>query len=358
MAQGSAGDVLFFIPDISGFTKFVSETEIGHSQHIIKELLEALVDSNSIGLRVSEFEGDAVLFYRHGAPPPLEDLVAQARRMFVEFHTRLQRNELFRICQCGACRGATGLTLKIVAHLGPASAMRVKDHDKFIGTAVIVAHRLLKNSVAEREYLLLSGDLLGALPKRESKVQTLAAGADTYDEIGPVQYHYLSLHTFLDEIKIEPPQPFAVKNPVKMLEVVQHVAAPAELVYQTLIDLPGRMKWIEGVRRVERRDDSPNRIGTIHRCVRSGGDPELVTSDVKITDATMEFWETDVKKMASCRYLLRKMPSNATDINVEMFVRGNFLVRLIFRAFMQNKLRIGFEKSLANLAALCERSVA
>jgi hypothetical protein len=41
-----------------------------------------------------------------------------------------------------------------------------------------------------------------------------------------------------------------------------------------------------------------------------------------------------------------------------MFVRGNFLVRLMFRAFMQNKLRIGFEKSLANLASLCERSIA
>ena len=75
MEQASAGNVLFFIPDISGFTKFVSETEIGHSQHIIKALLEVLVDSNSIGLKVSEFEGDAILFYRSGAPPALEDFV-------------------------------------------------------------------------------------------------------------------------------------------------------------------------------------------------------------------------------------------------------------------------------------------
>ncbi len=50
MEQASAGKVLFFIPDISGFTKFVAETEITHSRYIIKALLEVLVDSNSIGL--------------------------------------------------------------------------------------------------------------------------------------------------------------------------------------------------------------------------------------------------------------------------------------------------------------------
>ena len=31
---------LLFIPDISGFTRFVNETEIDHSRLIIQELLE------------------------------------------------------------------------------------------------------------------------------------------------------------------------------------------------------------------------------------------------------------------------------------------------------------------------------
>ena len=95
----ASGETLFFIPDISGFTRFVNETEIAHSQHIIRELLEALVDANAIGLEVSEFEGDAVLFFRPGAPPPLADLVEQARRMFVGFHTQLKRFEYAHVCQ-------------------------------------------------------------------------------------------------------------------------------------------------------------------------------------------------------------------------------------------------------------------
>lgn len=66
-----SSNVLFFIPDIGGFTKFVTETEISHShsQHIVSALLELLVDSNELGLEVSEFEGDAVPFFRSGELP-------------------------------------------------------------------------------------------------------------------------------------------------------------------------------------------------------------------------------------------------------------------------------------------------
>jgi len=51
---------LFFIPDISGYTKFINETEINHSTHIITELLEIIISSNILDLKVSEIEGDAV----------------------------------------------------------------------------------------------------------------------------------------------------------------------------------------------------------------------------------------------------------------------------------------------------------
>ena len=356
MQQASAGNVLFFIPDISGFTKFVAETEIHHSQHIIKALLEVLVDSNSIGLKVSEFEGDAVLFYRTGAPPALKDFVEQARKMFVGFHTQLKAIELSRICQCGACAGASGLTLKIVAHFGPASTLHVKDHVKFIGKDIIVAHRLLKNSIADREYLLLSRNLLGALGESGADAAPFREGADSYDEIGTVEYRYMSLEKYHDEVKIEPPEPFRVKNPHQVMELSRRIQAPALLVFQTLIDLPGRMKWIDGIKEVQLRDDNPNHIGTRHKCVREGGDPELVTSDVKVTDTAMEFWETDVKKMATCRYLVQRTRDGATDLVVQFFVRGNFLVKLMFKTLMEKKVRAGFEKSLANLGALCEQA--
>ena len=51
---------LIFIPDISGFTRFVNETDIQHSRLIISELLNILVNCNEMGLEISEVEGDAL----------------------------------------------------------------------------------------------------------------------------------------------------------------------------------------------------------------------------------------------------------------------------------------------------------
>ena len=356
MATAHSGDILFFIPDIGGFTKFVAETEIQHSQHIIKALLEILVDANKLGLEVAEFEGDAVLFVRSGKPPALDALVEQARAMFVAFHAYLKRMEYYRVCQCGACAGASKITLKIVAHAGVASAMKIKNQRKYLGKDIIVAHRLLKNNVPEREYLLVTEATLAKLAAAED--QSFAGGTTAYDELGDIGYRYKSLACFLPEVDVAPPSPFGLERPVKVMTLSQHIGAPAEAVYQLLIDLPARMKWIDGIKRLESRDDEPNHIGKVHRCVRDGQDPELVTSEVKVGPNSMELWETDVKKMAACRYLLTKAPSNATELALEFFVRRNPIVRLMFKALLERKLRVGFAKSLANLAALCEQQSA
>jgi hypothetical protein len=352
--RADSGEVLFFIPDIGGFTKFVAETEIRHSQHIIKELLEILVDANTLGLEVSEFEGDAVLFFRSGPAPSLDALVEQARRMFVAFHAHLKRMEYHRVCQCGACTGVSNISLKIVAHAGVSSTMQVKDHRKFIGKDIIVAHRLLKNTVPDREYLLVTQATLAGQPAAGAQLTTFSDGMTAYDELGNIEYCYKCLDCFMPEVEVEPPPPLGLKDPVRVMALSQHVDAPAEAVYQVLIDLPARMKWIEGIKSLEFRDQLPNHVGKIHRCVRDGNDPELVTSGVKVGPTTMELWETDLKGVGSCRYLLTKAPGNTTDISLEFFVRRNLIVRLVFKAMLERKLRTAFEKSLRNLAALCE----
>ena len=71
---------LIFIPDISGFSRFVNETEINHSRLIIQELLETIINANEIGLEISEIEGDAILFYKFGEPPELEKLYRQVEK--------------------------------------------------------------------------------------------------------------------------------------------------------------------------------------------------------------------------------------------------------------------------------------
>jgi hypothetical protein len=354
--QAAADEVLFFIPDLGGFTKFIAETEVQHSQHIIQELLERLVDSNTLGMKVSEFEGDAVLFYRTGAPPSLEQLVQQARKMYLDFHATLKKFEYARVCQCGACAGARGISLKMVAHFGSAGTMQVKDHVKLIGKDIIIAHRLLKNSVSVPEYLLVTQPTLSKVAAGKGELMAFADGADAYDNLGTIEYGFKSLDGYLGEVKVDPPLPAGLKNPRKMAQLTRTINAPIEQVYQRLIDLPGRIDWIEGATRVEESDDHPNYIGKTHRCVRGEEGVELMTTEVKISNDTMELWETDLKKMSACRYLLTRTPDGKADVALELYVRDNPIVRTIFRLLMEKKLTVFFEKSLANLAKLCEEA--
>jgi len=151
---------LLFIPDISGFTRFVNEVEIEHSRFIIQQLLEVLINSNEAGLEISEIEGDAILFYKFGEPLDLEVLYKQVEKMFRAFHQHLMRYDNRKICQCKACISAINLSLKVITHYGEFSYYTVKNFNKLIGKDVIVAHQLLKNDISQHEYWLVTKDLL------------------------------------------------------------------------------------------------------------------------------------------------------------------------------------------------------
>src|SRR5436190_16501123 len=158
---------LLFIPDISGFTRFVNETEIDHSRLIIQELLEILINANEIGLEISEIEGDAILFYKFGESPNLKELYEQVEKMFCTFHSHLIAYEHRRFCQCKACKSAIGLTLKIITHYGEFAGYNVKKFNKLIGKDIIVAHQLLKNDIEQHEYWLVTKNLVHDKPPTE-----------------------------------------------------------------------------------------------------------------------------------------------------------------------------------------------
>src|SRR5207244_166380 len=110
------------------------------------------INSNHIGLTISDVEGDAILFYRFGNAPSLEEIYVQVESMFCNFQKQLKNYESRRACQCSACIAAINLSLKVITHYGEFSTYNVKKYDKLIGKDVIVAHQLLKNNIDLHEY--------------------------------------------------------------------------------------------------------------------------------------------------------------------------------------------------------------
>ena len=148
---------LLFIPDISGFTRFINETEINHSRLIIQELLELLINANQVGLEISEIEGDAILFYRFGEAPKLDELYRQVEKMFCDFHGHLMAYEHRRFCQCKACTSAINLTLKVITHYGEFTGYNVKNFQKLIGKDIIFRIGFISSAVCHIRHIYSSG---------------------------------------------------------------------------------------------------------------------------------------------------------------------------------------------------------
>ena len=87
---------LLFLPDISGFTKFIQSTEVAHSQHVIAELLEVLIKANTQDLKLAEIEGNAIFFYNENDILSQEKVISTIRKQIHCFLTHLKLLETNR----------------------------------------------------------------------------------------------------------------------------------------------------------------------------------------------------------------------------------------------------------------------
>jgi hypothetical protein len=254
------------IPDISGFTEFVTKTELDHSSHIINELLNLIINQNYSGFSLSEIEGDAILFYKKGDTLSRQVLVKQCMDMFSKFHEQLKLMERDVICRCGACQSASQLSLKFIIHYGAIKEFKIANIIKASGVDMIIAHRLLKNSINSQEYILLSSSCIDCLPDRgESSGLKWITHTETYPAIGEIKLEYADLSDLKNKIPSIPERRTFIKHDGgDTLEI--EINAPIEKVYQNIIDLDSIPDWMIGVIGII-RDEKVERIGTKHVCL-------------------------------------------------------------------------------------------
>ena len=256
---------MLLIPDISGFTEFVSEVEISHSEHIIAELLELLIESESLGLQLCEIEGDALFFYRLGDAPEIEKVIEQAKIWISTFHERLNLLKRDVYCDCGVCQNVDHLGLKVVGHYGEVGVYSVAKRTKVIGKDVILVHRMLKNEIGKDNYLLLT-DSFATGKGNSGEGQNFEAYRESYPVFGEVAMSFLDLNSLLADLPSVPPcEPREELEGTLFEEVTVH--APFDKVVKTLTDIAGWPEWIHGLERVELDRSLPLRPGHHHVCV-------------------------------------------------------------------------------------------
>ena len=341
------------IPDISGYTEFLTKTELEHGSHIINELLELLVDLNSVELTLSEVEGDALLFYRKGKQIELEDMIRQCVIMFENFHKQLKIIERDSVCQCGACQTVTNLSLKFIIHAGTIKELRVSGFTKASGVDMIVAHKLMKNRIDSNEYILVTKGYLNNLSDNKfPSGLTWQRSYEEYPAVGKIEYEY----ALLSGIKNKIPPVLARLEPVielgnNTLEV--QINAPLLNIYRELIDIDRRSTWFIGSQVIERKEVT-ERIGLKHMCLFLGIMFEITIVESQIKESEIIYVE-DAKVVESSDrfrhvYTLRRLSDLRTLLSLNRKqIDGSEVPQEI-----SSNILIALKRNLETLKQLCE----
>ncbi|WP_343706899.1 DUF2652 domain-containing protein [Flavobacterium sp.] len=176
------GQGLILIPDVSGFTDFVSSICIEASSYIVRELLTAIMESNNLGLKVSEVEGDAVLFYKFCNNPQTDLIIRQYEVMLNNFREKLKIIE-------NLVGRKLDLSLKLIAHYGLITEYNVGGFSKLYGNTVVQSHCLLKNKIKSNTYVLLTKELLNNKSAKDSFVSECDYGYIDYKNRNLIRYN-------------------------------------------------------------------------------------------------------------------------------------------------------------------------
>ncbi|SMB95237.1 hypothetical protein SAMN00120144_1895 [Hymenobacter roseosalivarius DSM 11622] len=354
---------LLFIPDISGFTRFIEASDSPLAPFLIADLLEILIEANTLDMQVSEIQGDAILFYRLGPPPPVQELVEQCRRIFLDFQNYLRLVERDNASALGAALRAHDLTLKIVVHYGRVNVAQIREFTKLMGRDVIVVHRLLKNNISGGEYLLLSEGYLKTQTltdlKRSFSWTRLLGGKTTYEYLGDINYRYAHLtplRLLLNGHHAPDGMPSGRGNSLKVRHTVR---VPAAYALRLVRNLRLRYRWLEGGTAVHYDLSKSDRLGTSYKVDVNQGQIDFQTVQSFQGEERIEY----VEKISH----FRLFPNSLLFFFIEAVDEQSCLITLDFRygyvASPHPLIRFGqlrrvhrfWGRSLRSLVALGER---
>lgn len=234
------------IADISGYTRFLTDSELEHAHGIIAELLNAVIGAMQAPLTVSSVEGDAVFMY--GTMPEGtsgQAVLESVELLYGSFAGALETMVLNTTCQCNACANINSLGLKIVMHCGDYVKTEIGGRETLSGPDVILVHRLLKNRIVEdtgiADYMLVTQACVDELD-----VADIVAGwiehAEEYEHVGEVSGYVSSLPDVWEAVRRQ--------NEDKVLEqdawmtISARSAAPPTIVWDYLVDPIKRAVWL------------------------------------------------------------------------------------------------------------------
>jgi uncharacterized protein YndB with AHSA1/START domain/class 3 adenylate cyclase len=258
------------IADITGYTSYLAGVELDHAQDILADLIDTVVGALRPTFRLAKLEGDAAFTYAIVETVDASALMDTIERTYFAFRRRLRDIGQASVCDCNACTLMPRLDLKILAHHGTILRQRVAGREELVGSPVIVAHRLLKNTVTETTgiaaYALYSADCLAAAEVRDPASLGLIEHRETYETIGEVTAWVSDLDAAW---RAEQTRTTVIVEPeAAMMSLGFDLPAPPSIAWEYLTSPARRPRWQANVTEVIEQSSGGRRgVGTTNHCV-------------------------------------------------------------------------------------------
>jgi hypothetical protein len=207
-------EYLLLIADISGYTRFMltNQTARVHAHGIISDLISVVAQEVRLPLEVNKLEGDALFMVAQRQTEGWGSTGSEIGGRLDAFTTAFDRKltDLARsnVCTCIACQQMVSLRIKVIGHYGVAVRSDVAGFDELSGVDVIKLHRLLKNSVPDPEYILLTDPAFTFLaPPGDYR-----AHDESYDDVGTIPLH---LRTLMTSVPASAARTFSAKDMIR-----------------------------------------------------------------------------------------------------------------------------------------------
>jgi Protein of unknown function (DUF2652) len=124
----------FIITDISGYTEFLTGSELDHANEILQTLFEAQIAAIRHPFILSGFRGDAIFMY---APETNfirpQSFIESNENFYIVFADTLRQMQYNTACTCHACKNMSMLDLKICVHYGEYLVQKLADREELLG---------------------------------------------------------------------------------------------------------------------------------------------------------------------------------------------------------------------------------
>lgn len=246
--------------DVTGYTEFLTGSELVHSQDIMRGLMKVLTQSLGHPLHIIKYEGDAVLC--HAPDMAFKNtalLLDVLESTYVAFSDHVFNMKTCTTCECKACAKMKALDLKFFLHHGSYLLERGGKGQDLAGPEVILLHRLMKNNVKEvtgrMAYILATAAALEQL----GTPAEFTAHLERYEHFGDVACGVADLHSLLDARRAQ--REVRVTRADAQLASEGIVAGSPSAVWDYYFDPDKRLRWDDSLRGMRRLRNGRGREG-------------------------------------------------------------------------------------------------